>query len=283
MTQQLDPRVREIAEDFCRRVHAVRPGLVEAVHVTGSALTDDWQPAHSDVDTVFVVARPVDAADAEQLGALHAATARDEAERGNPVDGVYLTAAELAAGPDEVAAAPQVVNGVLTLEKPGGQLSWVTWLELGASPVGRVDATTGAMTWSEPVGVTPEVRAKAAGFSRDNLATYWAGIAEEIDAWLAGPESPDDPDAEVHDSVLTWGVLGAPRLLATIEHGRVLSKSASGDFALQRWPSYTDLICRCQRSRAGQEERFTVRDAHEGLGLLRAVLAAGKAAPTHVR
>lgn len=277
---RLDSRARALVEDFCGRLYDVRPGLVEAVYITGSALTDDWQPLHSDVDVVLQVQRPVDAVDAELLGPLHAATGRDAAYRGNPIDGVYLTASQLAAGPDEVEAAPQVVDGMLLLDKPAGQLCWVTWLELGDSPVGRADPATGELAWSEPAGVTAEVRARAADFSRENLATYWATVADQIEAWLSGPDSPDDPDAEVPADVVAYGVLGAPRLVATIELGRVLSKTASGDFALGRWPSYADLIRRSQRSRAGQDERFTVRDTHAGLTLLRTVVAAGQAART---
>ena len=59
----LDERVRVLVEDFLQRLNAVRSGLVDAVYVTGSALTDDWQPRHSDVDVVLVVSRPVELAD----------------------------------------------------------------------------------------------------------------------------------------------------------------------------------------------------------------------------
>jgi hypothetical protein len=277
----MDPRVRHIVEGFCRHLYGVRPGLVETVYVTGSALTEDWQPLHSDIDVVLIVSRPVSVDDERVLSELHSATARDDAHHGNPIDGVYLTAAQLAAGPDKIETAPQVVDGLFVLDKPKGQLNWVTWLELAASPVGRIDPESGEMTWSAPVGTTPDVVEKAAHHSFDNLATYWAGVAEQIETWLAGPEAPEDEAAPVPDEAVVWGVLGAPRLLATIEQGRVLSKSESGEFAVTRWPSYTNLIRRCQRSRAGQPVVFTVADVRGCLGLLREVIGTGNSDSRH--
>jgi hypothetical protein len=273
--------VRQIVEGFSRHLYDVRPGLVETVYVTGSALTDDWQPLHSDIDVVLVVSRPVSVDDERALSELHAETARDDAQHGNPIDGLYLTPAQLAAGPDGIETAPQVVDALFVLDKPKGQLNWVTWLELAASPVGRIDSESGEMSWSAPLGATPEVIAKAADYSRLNLATYWAGVADQIAAWLAGPEAPHDEGALVPEEPVVWGVLGAPRLLATIEYGTVLSKSQSGEFALERWPAYTDLIRRCQRSRAGLSEVFTVADVRRSLDLLREVVGAGAALSRH--
>jgi Nucleotidyltransferase domain len=277
----MDPRVRHIVEGFCGHLYDVRPGLVETVYATGSALTGDWQPLHSDIDVVLVVSRPVSVDDERVLSELHAATARDDAHHGNPIDGVYLTATQLAAGPDQIETAPQVVDGLFVLDKPHGQLNWVTWLELAASPVGRIDPASGEMSWSAPAGTTPEVAAKAAEFSRENLATFWAGTADQIEAWLAGPEAPEDETAPVPDEAVVWSVLAAPRLVATIERGRVLSKFDSGEFARERWPSYAELIQRCQRSRSGQPEVFTVADVRDGLGLLREVVDARRTVSRH--
>ena len=96
----VDPRAVAILERIVRDVARRLPDLLAEVHPTGSALTDDWQPAHSDVDAVFVVCRPVTTVDVGRLAEAHLAT-----QGVNCVDGVYLTQDELAVGPDNVGAA----------------------------------------------------------------------------------------------------------------------------------------------------------------------------------
>jgi hypothetical protein len=53
----------------------------------------------------------------------------------------------------------------------------------------------------------------------------------------------------------------------------VLTKSAAGDYAAQRWPEHAELLRRAVRDRAGERQEFTVRDGRQALELLRACVA----------
>lgn len=264
----VDPRAVAILERFVRDVARRLPGLLVEVHPTGSALTDDWQAAHSDVDAVFVVRRPVTAEDADQLIEAHAAT-----QGANCVDGVYLTADQCAAGPDHTAEAPQAVHGVFARTKAGGQLNWVTWRERSTAPHGVAD-DGGAISWQEPAGGFTQF-AELAQFCKDNLSTYWSGV---VDQWQSALDTGQLTDDEVDTYSVVWTVLGPGRLIVTIETGEVVSKTASGQFSAERWPEYSGLIERAMRSRSGGRETFDVEDAGAVVLLGRRVVEAGQSA-----
>jgi len=265
--QVLDARVRPLVEAFLTRLDDAVPGLLERVYVTGSSLTEDWQPSGADVDLALVVRRPLTDDDAATLTRLHATT-----KGPHPVDGIYLTADQLAAGPDAIAAAPQVVEGDFGLAKPDGQLCWVTWVELSASPVARITAA-GDVGWSgpEPPEIADLAR-RAADFSRANLAGYWASLGDRAEAAL--DSVPDD--AELPTDSLTWVTLGPARLLITIDTGRVVSKTAGARYAAARWPEFADLIARAIRARRGEPETFTAADARQSVAMLRRCVTAAR-------
>ncbi len=264
----VDPRAVAILERFVRDVARRLPDLLAEVHPTGSALTDDWQPAHSDVDAVFVVCRPVTTVDVGQLAEAHLAT-----QGVNCVDGVYLTQDELAVGPDNVGAAPQAVDGVFTPTQAGGQLNWVTWRERSTAPRGVVD-DGGVVSWRDPAGEFTQFD-ELAQFCKLNLLTYWSGV---VDQWQAALDTGRLTDDEVDTYSVVWTVLGPARLVVTIETGEVISKTASGQFAGERWPEYSSLIERAMRSRSGHWESFDVKDARGVVALTRRVVEAGQSA-----
>lgn len=238
---------RALIDDFTVRLERAVPKLLERVVATGSAQTDDWRPDRSDVDVVVVTTRPVTAEDTDALTALHA---------GGRVDGLYLTPEQLAAGPDSVTSAPQVVHGRFRFDQPGDQLTWVTWLELeqgGAHPL------------------FADTAARAALASRLNLVAYWSRVGRRgmFRARFRRGTSL------VPGGAVEWIVLGPPRLVVTIEQGRVVSKSDAGRLAAEQWPEHRELIERVLRFRDGGEERFTVRDARGALALLRMCVERG--------
>ncbi|MGN7799112.1 aminoglycoside adenylyltransferase domain-containing protein [Leifsonia sp. 22587] len=67
--------------------------------------------------------------------------------------------------------------------------------------------------------------------------------------------------------------LGPIRLVATIETGDVLSKTAAAAFAAERWPEHAELLERVVRDRAGERQEFTAADGREALTLLRKCVA----------
>ena len=251
---ELTDRVREFVAD----VDALVPGLLDAVHLTGSGASGDWQH-ESDIDLVFETSRAVTEVDGRVLMALHAATAV-----GHSVDGIYLTAAQIASGPDGIRSAPQVVSGDFGMARSDGQLTWVTWLEMRHGPAARVSAgRLGPWTARSPgLESRSDVSERASAASRDNLRSYWLPYASDTGERLAARPDDDDVPAEA----VEWLALGAQRLVVTIETGRVVSKSAAAEFAARRWPEYAELLTRVLASRRGEAQQgaarpFTVRDA----------------------
>ena len=259
MSEQLPPAVADALTQFLLEQRRVAPGLVSRAIVTGSAVAGDWHPGVSDIDVVFVVTRdPID--DLPGLAQLHAASQPH-------IDGVYLTESEIARGPDVVVSAPQVVEGVLVSELAGAQLSWVTWRELESGVQGVVDG--GDVIWSPVADRHPGAAEGVVAFSRDNLLDYWQRIGDGVERELA--ERPDD--GPVRPETVRWVALGPIRLVATIETGDVLSKTAAAAFAAERWPEHAELLERVVRDRAGDRQDFTAGDGREALTLLRKCVA----------
>lgn len=257
--QQLPPAVADALTAFLLEQRRIAPGLVSRAVVTGSAVAGDWHPGVSDIDVVFIVTRdPVD--DLPALAELHAASQPH-------IDGVYLTESEIARGPDMVQTAPQVVEGVLVSALAGAQLSWITWRELESGVQGIVDG--GDVIWSPVSDRHPRTAEGVVAFSRDNLLDYWQRIGDGLEAEIA--DRPDD--GPVRSETVRWVALGPIRLVATIETGDVLSKTAAAAFAAERWPEHAELLERTVRDRAGERQEFTVRDARQALALLRSCVA----------
>ena len=250
----------ERVHEFVAGVDDLIPGLLDAVHLTGSGASGDWQN-DSDIDLVFETSRAVTDADARVLLGLHAATAA-----GHSVDGIYLTAAQIASGPDDIRSAPQVVSGDFGMARPDGQLTWVTWLEMRHGPAALVSAGRLGSWTAHPPGLEGRSgvseRARAAG--RDNLRSYWLPYASDTGERLAARSDDDAVPAEA----IEWLALGAQRLVVTIETGRVASKSEAAEFAAERWPEYADLLARVLASRRGDNQPFTVRDARLAVALV---------------
>ncbi|RYE88377.1 MAG: hypothetical protein EOP19_01545, partial [Hyphomicrobiales bacterium] len=83
--------------------------LVSGFHLIGSVADGDFRPGRSDFDFVGVLSRGPDDADLEALAILHRSYGSDPTFP--RLDGVWLTAAELQAGPDVVTNGPTSVEG----------------------------------------------------------------------------------------------------------------------------------------------------------------------------
>ena len=77
-------------------------------------------------------------------------------------------------------------------------------------------------------------------------------------------------------------VLGAPRLHATLTTGRIVSKTAAGAYAAERFPDHAQLAGRCVRWRAGEPEEFTMADGLRAAALIRAVVSTAETAAQEV-
>ncbi|TFD09380.1 DUF4111 domain-containing protein [Cryobacterium sp. TMT1-66-1] len=252
---------------FVREHVRIAPGLLDRVIVIGSAVVGDWWEGISDIDLVLVTRRSLRHDELVVLGDLHRSTISE-----GPIDGVHLTEQQLDAGPERIGVAPQVIDGELDEQAPGARLSWVTWREVESGIEGFV-GTAGAIAWSPSTRRFPRVEEGVRAFSRQNLRDYWRPLGAGARAQL----SPR-PDGDPVDAVtLRWIALGPARLVATLETGNIISKSASGTFAAQRWPEYVELLSRAVASRTGINESFTAADERAALNLLDKCVAVAEA------
>lgn len=253
---ELTERVRH----FVARVEEPSPGLLVAVHLTGSGAAGDWRH-DSDIDLVFETSRAVTDADAAALLGLHASTAG-----GHCVDGIYLTAAQIASGPDAIRSAPQVVSAEFELHRTDGQLTWVTWLEMRQGQTARVESgRLGPWTARSPgLEGDSDASERARAASRENLRSYWLPYATDTAERLTARSDDEAVPAEA----IEWLALGAQRLVVTIETGRAVSKSEAAEFAARRWPEYAELLTRVLASRRGANAQFTVSDARLSVALV---------------
>ena len=250
----------ELAADRLAAVDAAAPGLVSAFWVTGSAASGDFRPGRSDVDFVAATSRVSTLADLEDLAAAHAAGGETH------VDGVYVAAAALAHPPSAEEAAPHVVDGEFRTGRCG-QCTPAAWLELRQDGVPlRGPAPAGLVAAPDPAALS--------GWLLGNLRGYWS--EEAADAERVAAERP--AAAPVDGYPVTWMTLGAARLLATLETGRILSKTATGGYVAQRFPVYRELAERCVAWRAGSADEFTFADGLRGAALIRTVVSAAEAA-----
>lgn len=258
------PELTAHVERFLSELESSLPGLVERVHLTGSGIGDDWRDWTSDIDLVFVVTRAPASADLDVIELLHAATTD-----GHVVDGLYVTDAQLRSGPDRLASAPQVIDAVLHRDASLDQ-NWVTWLEIERGVQARFSAGH-ALEWT-PSGIRFRDTARhAASYCRRNLHDYWAKLAEETRENLSFRHDDDF----VGRDALVWLALGPPRLVATIETGRVISKTDAASFAAHRWIEHARILSRAADVRAGADDVFTKRDALEVLDLVHKCVVAG--------
>lgn len=202
------------------------PDLVIGFHLIGSVAHGDFRPGRSDLDFVAILARPLTDADSEALTILHRTYHSDPTFP--LLDGIWLTEAELAAGPDAVGEGPSSRDGVF-LERAMGNRNPVTWFELRRSVplIGTLDTEA---LWHDTERLKSWVK--------ENAASYWR-------RWLADASKPWTMRGlgMFGRAMPMWGVLGISRQHYTVTTGEVVSKSTAGGWALETFdPRYRPII-----------------------------------------
>ena len=188
------------------------PGRVVDVHVTGSTALGAYRPGRSDVDVVVVLDRRLSRADLVRLRvarllasipcAVSGVARRRWAFPGN-VNGVYVVADDLSR---PVAEIDPVASHTGTTFSVGSafDVNPVMWTVLADAGV----------------AVVRPPREETVAWCRENLATFWRGLAVRIRG------------GRVFRSRLAQEVLGVSRLWVTVTTGEVVSKEDAGDGAL---------------------------------------------------
>jgi len=212
------------------------PGLVSSHHLIGSAADGDFRPGRSDLDFVAVLAHPATGDEVEALVILHRTYASDPTLP--PLDGIWITEAELAAGPDACGDGPTSHDNQF-LELARGNRNPVTWTMLEQGSITLIGDLDRAMVWHDPARLT--------SWTRENVEQYWDPWHGRASTLLSLPGL-----AMLGSAAPMWGVLGISRLHYTLATGKVASKSAAGEYALavfeERWHS---IIRECLRIRHG--------------------------------
>ncbi|MHB1101339.1 MAG: nucleotidyltransferase domain-containing protein [Devosia sp.] len=217
------------------------PDLVSSLHLIGSAADGDFRPGRSDLDFVAVLAHPATEDEIEALVILHRTFASDPTLPA--LDGIWVTEADLAAGPDACGDGPSSHDNQF-LELARGNRNPVTWTMLrqnGVILAGELDCAT---LWHDP--------ARLASWALENVERYWVPWHARASNFLSAPSL-----AMLGGGAPMGGVLGISRLHDTLGTGGVVSKFAAGEHALadfdERWHK---IIRECLRIRRGERGSF---------------------------
>ncbi|MEO7448541.1 MAG: hypothetical protein ABI336_09755, partial [Humibacillus sp.] len=139
-------------------------------------------------------------------------------------DGFYVTTDDLRARPEEVPAAPGVLDGWFDVGTHG-DVSHITWRALRDHSITlRGEAPREIGIWSDDAALH-EV-------ARHNLDTYWR---RQLEALAYHPREGALPQAS------EWGALGAARLHHLLVTRRLTSKSGGGHWALEAFPAHAEI------------------------------------------
>jgi hypothetical protein len=207
---------------FVEVVDSCAPGLLEGLYVVGSFALDDWQPGHSDIDVIAVTAEP---ATDDDFAVLRTANAILLEQQPLPhVDGPWVSWGDLITPPMSLHR-PWTLDGGLRHDGDCFELNPVTWYVLARQGV----TVRGPSV--DRLGVYLDTDARVR-FVVDNLGTYWASLADDLERVTAGD------DGRAYDAgSLEWCALGALRLHRTAFHGDVISKSAAAAYGLEIAPA----------------------------------------------
>jgi hypothetical protein len=216
-------QVRSVTSLHLDLVDEALPGLVEGLYLHGSIGFGEWYDGRSDVDFVAVTAERPDAATVAVLREVHARVG--ETFPRPSYDGLYVTWADLARPPadcpDVACSLPSALGGEWRIGR--FDLNPVTWHELARHGVHvRGPALGDVQVWTD----TETLRT----YSHANLTDYWAG---QVALLRQHPQDAARPD------IVSWFVLGVPRLHHAIATGRLTSKDGAGHHAVatfgERW------------------------------------------------
>ncbi|OEO32383.1 hypothetical protein VW23_012105 [Devosia insulae DS-56] len=210
--------------------------LITGLHLIGSVADGDFRPAMSDLDFVAVLSRPLDDEDAEALVLVHRSYRTDPTLP--RLDGIWLTEAELRAGPDAIADGPTSQQGDFVIEARGNR-NPVTWHAL-PDAVSLIGALDRAALWQDAERLT--------GWVGDNAATYWRN-------WLS--RSSGISPGMLGRAAPMWGVLGISRLAYTKATCAIASKSAAGQWALTAFnPRWRPILEEALAYRRGEPSKY---------------------------
>ena len=236
-TAMLPVLVERVVMSYLGAFDRVLRGRLEGFYVVGSVALGAFQARRSDIDFVAVMRGGCNARELRLLRAMNwwgsAVAAWWTLTTGvrrwpTGFNGVFVTWKELASSPCRTTPIASQQAGRFFVGS-GFDINPVTWQVLAQRGV--------AVRGPDPRGLNictdkRELREWVAG----NLSTYWAKWSNLIlgRSWLA--------TKALLRRGAAWGVLGAPRLHATLATSEILSKEQAGEYALAAFPAWRPLI-----------------------------------------
>jgi hypothetical protein len=228
---RLPADVCQVTQTFLARAGERRPGLIQALYLHGSLGFGEYFPGRSDVDFVAILAARPDDADLDALDGAHA-----QARAAHPrlrFEGCHLLRCDLARSPAQCPDVPYAFEGAFG-RSGRFSINPVTWHELAWHGVTvRGPELTGDDVWTDASALR--------AFTRANLSSYWANVAE---AQVKMPAEAAEPAA------VAWCVLGVSRLHHLLATGSMTSKSGAGRHALSAFgPQWHPIVHEALRAR----------------------------------
>jgi hypothetical protein len=198
-------------------VDSTAAGLVEGLYVVGSFALGDWQADRSDIDVVVITAEPASDEDFATLRTAHALLG--ERQPLPSIDGPYLAWGDLIAAPATGLHRPWALDGALHHDGDCFEINPITWFTLATYGV----TVRGPTPEKLNIWLSTEDRVR---FVIDNLTSYWARVADDVEA------ACQDPTATFDRAAFEWCALGALRLHYTAFTGDVTSKRGAGEYGI---------------------------------------------------
>lgn len=229
--------VERIVRGYLNSFDRVLPSRLEAFYLVGSIALGAFRPSRSDIDFVAVISGACNGKELQSLRALNllasVLSARWTLGLGGRcwpagLNGVFVTWQDLALSPNAKTPIASQKAGRFSIGK-GFDVNPVTWHVLARCGV--------AVRGPDPIAINIHTdERELLEWVAGNLSSYWATWANQLRSRTSVAIKALLPRG------IAWGVLGAPRLHATLKTAEILSKEEAGDYALISFPGWHPLI-----------------------------------------
>lgn len=271
---------RRIAAQYLAVADRMLPQRIVGFYLVGSTALGAYRDGRSDIDFIAVLDRRLSDGELRRIRLAQLASNLRTAPRAllhghvalpGTVNGAYVAADDLPLPVTSIRPIASHVAGRFCKDE-ASDVNPVVWKELSERGV--------VLRGPEPgdLHLDPEP-ARLREWNMDNLTRYWRAWA---DAATRGQRanSPLLPTGWI----VSWGVLGAPRLHNTIATGEIISKEDAGAYAAETFdPTWRDLIDealafqRCEPTRMSGSRKERV--ARAGAFVLDVIRSAERLAP----
>jgi Domain of unknown function (DUF4111)/Nucleotidyltransferase domain len=227
----LPPTVSRAVERYLSQIDQLLPGVVTGFYIVGSVALGAYREGRSDIDFVAVIRGGLDRPELVRLRMQHArsgvhtsvrAIGRRQSPLAGTCNGVFIRAADIARPVSDIVPVAAHCGHEFRTGFGGSDVSPVAWKVLAEHGIALRGVAPGAL----PLDPQPEL---LSSWNLGNLEDYWR-------PWATSPLRGFRLRPRWSTA---WGVLGSPRLHATIATGEVISKEAAGEYALDvfdaRW------------------------------------------------